>query len=88
MYISIALLIFTKIRNYSESTESGHVNTNLFWLQEEEDSVSLFDRQLLKEVDLRKGECKLHNCGLAVNNPGDNNLVLRPLCSDDYEKGK
>ncbi|KAK2553807.1 Glucosamine 6-phosphate N-acetyltransferase [Acropora cervicornis] len=52
---------------------------------EEEDSVSLFDRQLLKEVDLRKGECKLHNCGLAVNNPGDN-LVLRPLCSDDYEK--
>ncbi|XP_029189622.1 glucosamine 6-phosphate N-acetyltransferase-like [Acropora millepora] len=53
---------------------------------EEEDSVSLFDRQLLKEVDLRKGECKLHNCGLAVNNPGDN-LVLRPLCSDDYEKG-
>jgi len=41
----------------------------------------------LKEVDLRKGECKLHNCGLAVNNPGDN-LVLRPLCSDDYEKGE
>lgn len=56
-------------------------------MQEEEDSVSLFDRQLLKEVDLRKGECKLHNCGLAVNNPGDN-LVLRPLCSDDYEKGE
>jgi len=46
----------------------------------------MFDRQLLQEVDLSKGECRLHECGLSVENPGDN-LVLRPLCSDDYDKG-
>ena len=47
----------------------------------------MFDRQLLQEVDLSKGECRLHECGLSIDNPGDN-LVLRPLCSDDYDKGK
>ncbi|XP_068681384.1 glucosamine 6-phosphate N-acetyltransferase-like [Montipora capricornis] len=53
---------------------------------DEEDSVPMFDRQLLKEVDLSKGVSRLHECGLSINNPGDN-LVLRPLCSGDYEKG-
>ena len=47
----------------------------------------MFDQDLLKDIDLRKGECRLHKCGLSIDNPGDN-LLLRPLCSDDYEKGK
>ena len=58
-----------------------------FFPQHEEDMVPMFDGQLLKEVDLSKGECKLHECGLSVDNLGEN-LVLRPLCSDDYHKGK
>lgn len=49
--------------------------------------MSMFDRELLRDIDLGKGECKLHESGLFVDNPGDN-LVLRPLCSDDYDKGK
>ena len=57
-----------------------------FSCQYEENTVPMFDGQLLKEVDLSKGECRLHECGLSVDNPGDN-LVLRPLCSDDYDKG-
>lgn len=52
----------------------------------EEDSVPIFDQELLKEVDLSKGECRLHECGFSIDNPADN-LVLRPLCSDDYDKG-
>lgn len=52
----------------------------------EEDTVLMFDRELLRDIDLGKGECRLHECGLSVDNPGDN-LVLRPLCSDDYDKG-
>ena len=56
-------------------------------LQNEEDSVPMFDRELLKDIDLSEGECRLHECGLSVDNPGDN-LVLRPLCTDDYDKGK
>ena len=47
----------------------------------------MFDRQLLQGIDLSKGECRLHESGLSVENPGDN-LVLRPLSTDDYEKGK
>lgn len=47
----------------------------------------MFDRELLRDIDLGKGECRLHECGLSVDNPADN-LVLRPLCSDDYDKGK
>ena len=58
-----------------------------FFLQKEEGSVVMFDQDLLKDIDLRKGECRLHKCGLSIDNPGDN-LLLRPLCSDDYEKGK
>ena len=57
-----------------------------FSYQYEEHTVPMFDRQLLKEVDLSKGECRLHECSLSIDNPGDN-LVLRPLCSDDYDKG-
>lgn len=47
----------------------------------------MFDRELLRDIDLGKGECRLHECGLSVDNPADN-LVLRPLCTDDYDKGK
>ena len=47
----------------------------------------MFDRELLKDIDLSQGECRLHECGLSVENPGVN-LVLRPLCTDDYDKGK
>lgn len=47
----------------------------------------MFDRELLKDIDLGKGECRLHEFGLSVDNPADN-LVLRPLCTDDYDKGK
>ena len=47
----------------------------------------MFDRQLLKGIDLSKGECRLHESGLSVENPGDS-LVLRPLSTDDYDKGK
>ena len=47
----------------------------------------MFDQDLLRDIDLRKGEGRLHECGLSIDNPGDN-LLLRPLCSDDYEKGK
>ena len=47
----------------------------------------MFDQDLLKDIDLSKGEGRLHECGLSIDNPGDN-LLLRPLCSDDYEKGK
>ncbi|CAH3025076.1 unnamed protein product [Porites evermanni] len=46
----------------------------------------MFDQDLLKDIDLSKGEGRLHECGLSIDNPGDN-LLLRPLCSDDYEKG-
>ncbi|KAM7446549.1 N-acetyltransferase [Porites harrisoni] len=52
----------------------------------EEDSVVMFDRDILKDIDFSKGECRLHKRGLSIDNPGDN-LLLRPLCSDDYEKG-
>ena len=47
----------------------------------------MFERELLRDIDLGKGECRLHEYGLSVDNPGDN-LVLRPLCTDDYDKGK
>lgn len=47
----------------------------------------MFDKQLLKGIDLSKGECRLHESGLSVENPGDN-LILRPLGADDYDKGK
>lgn len=57
-----------------------------FSYQYEEHTVPMFDGQLLKEVDLSKGECRLHECGLSIDSLGDN-LVLRPLCSDDYDKG-
>lgn len=52
----------------------------------EEDSVVMFDRDIIKDIDFSKGECRLHKRGLSIDNPGDN-LLLRPLCSDDYEKG-
>ncbi|XP_073248428.1 glucosamine 6-phosphate N-acetyltransferase-like [Porites lutea] len=52
----------------------------------EEGSIVMFDQDLLKDIDLSKGEGRLHECGLSIDNPGDN-LLLRPLCSDDYEKG-
>ncbi|CAH3043671.1 unnamed protein product [Pocillopora meandrina] len=45
----------------------------------------MFDKQLLKGIDLSKGECRLHESGLSVENPGDN-LILRPLGADDYDK--
>ncbi|XP_058968435.2 glucosamine 6-phosphate N-acetyltransferase-like [Pocillopora verrucosa] len=51
----------------------------------EEDNL-MFDKQLLKGIDLSEGECRLHECGLSVENPGDN-LILRPLRADDYDKG-
>ena len=47
----------------------------------------MFDREILNDIDLSEGECSLHECGLSVENPGDH-LVLRPLCTDDYDKGK
>ena len=47
----------------------------------------MFDQDILKDIDFSKGECRLHKRGLSIDNPGDN-LLLRPLCSDDYEKGK
>ncbi|CAH3040516.1 unnamed protein product [Porites lobata] len=45
----------------------------------------MFDQDILKDIDFSKGECRLHKRGLSIDNPGDN-LLLRPLCSDDYEK--
>jgi hypothetical protein len=49
--------------------------------------VSLFERKMLDEVDLSKGNCKLLDFGVSPSNPGED-LCMRPLCSDDYEKGK
>ena len=56
------------------------------FFQNEEDNL-MFDKQLLKGIDLSEGECRLHECGLSVENPGDN-LILRPSRADDYDKGK
>ena len=56
------------------------------FFQNEEDNL-MFDKQLLKGIDLSEGDCRLHECGLSVENPGDN-LILRPLRADDYDKGK
>lgn len=47
----------------------------------------MFDREFLRDIDFGKGECRLYECGLFVDNFGDN-LVLRLLCFDDYDKGK
>ena len=47
----------------------------------------MFDQDVLKDIDFSQGEGRLHKRGLSIDNPGDN-LLLRPLCSDDYEKGK
>ena len=47
----------------------------------------MFDQHILKDIDFSKGECRLHKRGLSIDKPGEN-LLLRPLCSDDYEKGK
>ena len=47
----------------------------------------MFDREILKDIDFSQGECRLQECGLSVENPGVN-LVLRPLCTGDYDKGK
>lgn len=68
-----------------------HLNGSFFiyfflFFQNEEDNL-MFDKQLLKGIDLSKGECRLHESGLSVENPGDN-LILRPLGADDYDKGK
>lgn len=60
---------------------------HMYFIQNEDDPIPLFDSEILNDIDLSEGECSLHECGLSVENPGDN-LVLRPLCTNDYDKGK
>ena len=55
--------------------------------QTDDDPFSLFDNELLKQVDLSKGNCRLDKCGLSTSNVGDS-LCMRSLCSNDFEKGK
>ena len=50
------------------------------------ESVPLFDGEILKDIDLSKGNCKLHEHGLSPSNAG-HPFCMRPLCSDDSEKG-
>lgn len=49
--------------------------------------VSLFDRKILDDLDLSKGKCNLLDFGISPSSPGED-LCMRPLSSDDYEKGK
>lgn len=51
------------------------------------ESVSLFDGDLLNDIDYSKGNCKLHEYGISPANPGED-LCMRPLCTDDFDKGK
>ncbi|EDO40254.1 predicted protein [Nematostella vectensis] len=50
------------------------------------DRITLFDADVLKEIDYSKGDCKMNQYGLSCESPGED-LRLRPLASDDYNKG-
>ncbi|XP_048586438.1 glucosamine 6-phosphate N-acetyltransferase isoform X2 [Nematostella vectensis] len=49
------------------------------------DRITLFDADVLKEIDYSKGDCKMNQYGLSCESPGED-LRLRPLASDDYDK--
>ena len=50
------------------------------------DDIYLFDGDLLKDIDYTKGKCNLQEYDISASNPGED-LCMRPLCTNDYEKG-
>lgn len=48
-------------------------------------NVDLFDESILKNIDFSDNPLKIEH-GLSPTNAGEN-LILRPLNSDDYDKG-
>ena len=77
-------MLHTHLHTHVTYSFTDHIS--FISLQNGSDEAPLFDASILKQVDWDSRKANFRN-GVSLTNPGEN-LVLRPLCLGDYDRGR